>query len=173
VSFDEATRQALRELTEAGVDFIVVGGMAAIILGVPIFTQDLDIVHRRTSENVARLLAWLLAHGAYHRLDLANRRLPPKEDALLGHGHVNLQTDLGKIDVLCELGEGEGYDEIVADTVVVDNGTFTLRVLDLPRLITVKAKAGRPKDRAVLPVLVATLDEQRRAKKVRGRDDEG
>ena len=54
----------------------------------------------------------------------ANRRLQPKEDALLGHGHVNLQTDLGKLDVLCELGEGEGYDEILADTVLVDNGAF-------------------------------------------------
>jgi hypothetical protein len=27
---------------------------------------------------------------------------------------VNLQTDLGKLDVLCELGEGEGYEEILA-----------------------------------------------------------
>jgi hypothetical protein len=152
VSLDEKAQQTLRELVETGVEFIVVGGTAAILLGVPILTLDLDIVHRRTPENVARLLAWLLEHGAYHRLDLANRRLPPKEDALLGHGHMNLQIDLGKLDVLCELGEGEGYEE------------FQLRVLGLPRLIAVKARAGRPKDRAVLPVLVATLDEQIRAK---------
>jgi hypothetical protein len=111
------------------------------------------------------LLSWLRAHGAYHRFDLANRRLPPTEELLLGHGHVNLQTDQGKLDVLCELGEGEGYEEILADTVLVDDGSITLRVLGLPRLIAVKARAGRPKDRAVLPVLVATLDEQTRAKR--------
>jgi hypothetical protein len=51
-----------------------------------------------------------------------------------------------------------------ADTVLVDDGSISLRVLGLPRLIAVKARAGRPKDRAVLPVLVATLDEQTRAK---------
>ena len=87
--------------------------MAAILQAVPILTEDLDIVHKRTPENVARLLAWLLEHDAYSRFDLANRRLRPKADALLGHGHINLQTDLGKLDVLCELSEGEGYEEIL------------------------------------------------------------
>ena len=152
----------LAGLQQAGVEFIVVGGGAAVLLNVPILTEDVDIVHRRTPENVGRLLKWLLEHGAYHRYDLANRRLPPKEDALLGHGHLNLQTDLGKIDVLCELSEGEGYEEIAADSVLVESGGGLLRVLDLPRLIAVKARAGRPKDRAALPVLVAALDEKRR-----------
>jgi hypothetical protein len=162
VSLSERSLQILRELTAAGVELIVVGGSAAILGGAFIVTEDLDIVHRRTPENVARLLAWLLAHGAYHRFDLANRRLPPREDALLGHGHLNLQIDLGKLDVLCELAEGEGYDEILADTILVENGELTVRVLGLSRLIAVKARANRPKDRAVLPILVAALDEQRR-----------
>lgn len=152
----------LAELTAAGVDFIVVDGSAAILGGAFIVTEDLDIVHQRTPENVTRLLAWLVAHGAYHRYDLANRRLPPKEDALVGHGHLNLMTDLGKLDVLCELGEGEGYEEILPDTVMVEDRVGSLRVLGLARLIAVKGRAGRPKDRAVLPVLVAALDEQRR-----------
>jgi hypothetical protein len=155
----------LRGLVETGVDLVVVGGQAAVLQGALIVTQDLDIVHRRTPENVARLLSWLLAHDAYNRADLANRRLRPKEDVLLGHGHILLQTDLGKLDVLCELGEGEGYDEILPDTVVLEADGIRLRVLGLERLIAVKGRAGRPKDRAVLPVLIATLDEQRRQSK--------
>jgi hypothetical protein len=164
VSADEQADAIIHGLYEAGVEFIVVGGMAAVLQKAPVLTEDLDIVHRRTPENVGRLLAWLLAHGAYHRLDLAQRKLPPTEAALLGHGHLNLQTTLGKLDVLCELGEGEGYDEILADTIELNSGPLPVRVLGLSRLIAVKARAGRPKDRAVLPVLVATLDEQRRGK---------
>lgn len=152
----------LAGLYDAGVEFIVVGGAAAVLLSTPVVTEDVDIVHRRTPENIARLLPWLLAHGAYHRYDLANRRLPPKADALGGHGHLNLQTDLGKLDVLCELAEGEGYEEILEDTIVLADAPRPLRVLALPRLIAVKARVGRPKDRAVLPVLLAALDEQRR-----------
>lgn len=161
---EEQADAILRGLHEAGVEFVIVGGMAAVLQRAPILTEDLDIVHRRTIDNVTRLLVWLRQHDAYHRFDLMQRRLPPTEAQLLGHGHVNLQTDLGKLDVLCELGEGEGYEEILHDTLLFDAGPFPIRVLGLPRLIAVKAKAGRPKDRAVLPVLLATLDEQRRTK---------
>jgi len=47
---------------------------------------------------------------------------------------------------------------------IVDEGRL-LRVLDLPTLITVKTKAGRPKDRLVLPILIATLEERNKAKR--------
>jgi hypothetical protein len=155
----------LRGLTDAGVEFVVVGGSGALMLGAPIVTFDLDIVHRKTPENVDRLLAWLLLHGAYHRLDLANRKLPPTREPLLGSGHLNLQLDLGKLDVLCELSLGEGYDEILSHSVLLELGGYRVRVLGLEKIIEAKTRAGRPKDRAVLPVLLATLDEQRRAKR--------
>jgi len=162
VSLAGDTPQLIEGLVQAGISFIVVGGAAGVILGAPIVTLDLDIVHQKAPENINRLLAWLLAHGAHHRFDLANRRLPPTREQLAGSGHLNLQLDLGKLDVLCELGPGEDYENLMADTVLVDNGLFSLRVLELHRLIAVKARAGRPKDRAVLPVLLATLDEQKR-----------
>ncbi len=160
---DERSDAILRGLCEVGVDFIIVGGTAAVLLGAPVVTEDVDIIHRKTPDNIERLLTWLLAHGAYHRLDLAKRRLPPDAAALSGHGHINLQTDLGKLDVLCELGEGEDYDHVLADTLILDQGPFPVRVLTLPRLIAAKSRAGRPKDRLALPVLIATLDEQMRS----------
>jgi hypothetical protein len=159
---EQRTADILRGLVDSGVEFIVVGGTAAVMLGAPVVTEDVDIVHRRTPENVTRLIAWLHDHGAYHRLDLMNRKLAPKADMLSGVGHLNLQTRLGKLDVLCELGEGEGYEEILSDTITLTDGETTVRVLDLPRLIAVKARANRAKDRLVLPLLLATLDERRK-----------
>lgn len=163
MSVRESIDAIVHELHAAGVEFIIVGATAAVMVGTPILTQDVDIVPRRTPENAQRLHEWLLAHGAYHRYDLANRRLPPARDVLMGHGHINLQIDLGMLDILCELEPGQGYEELLADTVLVDIGDGKLvRVLSLSRLIAAKAHAGRPKDRAVLPVLMATLDEQKR-----------
>jgi len=149
----------LAELTAAGVEFIIVGGAAALLHGAPITTQDLDIVHERSPENVARLLDVLLRLDAVFRYDLANRRLRPTAELLAGHGQINLSTTLGPIDPLCELGEGQGYEQLLPHTVVMTDGDLTLRVLDLPTLIDVKSKTGRAKDRAVLPVLLATLEE--------------
>jgi hypothetical protein len=154
----------LSELAQGGVEFIVVGGAAALLQAAPISTQDLDIVHRRTPENVERLLCVLERLDAFFRYDLANRRLKPTAEMLLGHGQLNLSTTLGPLDPLCELGDGEGYDELLAHTIVVGDGGLALRVLDLETLIAVKARAGRPKDKAVLPVLIATLEERRKTK---------
>jgi hypothetical protein len=150
----------LAKLCDAGVEFIVVGGAAAAFQGAPITTIDLDIVHRRTPENVARLLEVLLQIDATMRYDFAHRGLRPTAEMLAGRGQINLSTTLGPIDPLCELDEGRGYDELLAHSrLVIDEGR-QLRVLDLPTLIQVKTKAGRPKDRLALPILIATLQER-------------
>ena len=52
--------------------------------------------------------------------------------------------------------------ELLEHTVLFDRDVASLRVLDLPRLIQAKPNANRPKDRAVLPLLIATLDERKR-----------
>lgn len=108
---DEGAGGVLDGLLASKIDFIVVGATAAVMQGAPVVTFDLDIVHRRSLDNVERLLSWLLENGAYHRFDLANRKLPPTREALLGQGHINLATGVGDIDVLCELEPGQGFDE--------------------------------------------------------------
>lgn len=116
---DEPTERVLLELLDGGVELIVVGGLAAVLSGVPVVTFAVDIVHRRTPENVERLLAVLLRGGAYHRLDLANRRLPPTRDALLGRGHLNLAVGDAKLDVLCEIDPSAAYEDLLASTYMV------------------------------------------------------
>jgi len=126
----------LAKLCDAGVEFIIVGGAAAVIQGAPITTNDLDIVHRRTPENVARLLEVLLHLDATMRYDFANRGLRPTAEMLAGKGQINLSTSLGPLDPRCELDEGKGYDELLPHSrSVIDEGR-PLRVLDLPTLIT-------------------------------------
>ena len=136
---------------------------AAVFLGVPATTLDLDIVHRRTSDNIERLLKLLASIGAYCRHDLANRRLSPTAEALAGHGHQNLQTNYGPLD-LCQLDD-LGYEVLLPRTILVEDGSLSLRVLDLPTLIEVKTKAARPKDKIALPLLLATLEERDKAKR--------
>ena len=148
-------------LTGAGVEFIVVGGTAAVLHGAPITTQDLDIVHRQTPENVDRLVNVLEQLDAVFRPVLADRHIRPTREHLSGDGQLNLSTRLGPLDPLCRMDD-HGYDELIERTIEVSDGSLTLRVLDLPALIEAKSRAGRPKDRLVLPVLLRLLDEQAR-----------
>ena len=150
--------ELLRRLAEAGVEFIVVGGAAAVLHGAPITTEDLDIVHRRSPENVSRLKTLLDELDARVR-ELANRRLPPQESALLGDGHVLLSTNLGPLDCLGTLIDGRGFDELIFHSETIKDEGVEFLVVDLPTLIELKTKTGRAKDRLMLPVLVAVAEQ--------------
>jgi hypothetical protein len=154
----------LRVLTEHDVDFIVVGGVSAVLNGAPTVTFDLDVVHARTPENVARLLAALRELDAVSRLHLP-RRLVPDATHLSSPGHQLLATNAGPLDVLGEIGGRRGYDDLLTSTLEVElpNGR-RVRILTLEALIETKQASGRPKDLAVLPLLRATLEERRRGR---------
>jgi hypothetical protein len=150
--------ELLRRLAAAGVEFIVVDGAAAVLHGAPITTEDLDIVHRRTPENVSRLENLLDELDAHVR-ELANRRLVPQESALLGEGHVLLSMRLGPLDCLGTLSDGRGFEELVSHSESIADEGAEFRVVDLSTLIDIKAKTGRAKDHLMLPVLVALAEE--------------
>jgi hypothetical protein len=159
----ESTRflALLRVLAAHQVEFILVGGLAAVLHGAPIVTADLDIVHRRTPENVRRLLAALAELDAVYRLDA--RRLRPTESHLLGPGHALLSTRLSDLDVLGTIFADTPFEDLVADSVEMELGDVTIRVLSMERLIESKEFTGRPKDLAALPALRAALNLSRKA----------
>lgn len=151
----------LRLLATNQVEFIVVGMTAGVLHGAPVSTVDLDVVHRRSRGNVARLLHVLAALDAVYRHD--PRKLRPQESHLMGPGHQLLTTTHGDLDCLGAIGEGLAYEDLIEQTVAMTlAGGLVVRVLSLPALIEAKERAGRPKDLAALPLLRATLDEVRR-----------
>ncbi len=149
----------LASLLEGRVELIVIGGAAAILHGSTTTTQDLDIVHQRTPENVARLLAVLARLDATIR-EPGQRGLRPDEQLLLNGKQPLLSTSLGDLDTLCVLHDGRGYDDLLAHSIEMQMDDHTLRVLDLDTLIEIKAAANRPKDRVVLPILLALRTER-------------
>jgi hypothetical protein len=153
--------EALRLLATERVEAVLVGMLSAAMRGAPVTTFDIDLVHRRTPENVERLLRALLSIDAVHRGD--PRTLRPTAERLLGPGHQLLSTRLGDIDCLGALHGGESYDDLLplSDAMPLGEG-LTLQVLRLESLIEIKRAAGRPKDRAALPVLEETLRLEQR-----------
>jgi hypothetical protein len=153
--------EILRRLAAGEVEFIVVGMTAGILQGAPVTTVDLDVVHRRSRENVERLLQVLAGMDAVYRHD--PRHLRPGVSQLAGPGHQLLTTTEGDLDCLGTIDQDRGYEELLGQTVEMSLADGrTVRVLSLPALIEAKERSGRPKDLAVLPVLRATLDETKR-----------
>ena len=136
---------ALRSFCESGVEFIVVGGLAAVLNGAPVDTYDVDLVYSRVPENVGRLLKLL---GESH---------------LAGSGHLNLLTRYGPMDLLAQIGQGLGFAELLAGSNEMEIGAgVRVRVVNLETVISVKEYLGSEKDLAALPVLRRTLEESRK-----------
>jgi len=149
----------LRSLAEAGVDFIVIGGTAAVLHGAPTTTLDLDIVHSLDTANLDRLERLLAELGAIAR-DPGGRRLPPERSHLEAGGQLRLLTRLGPLDLLGRLADGRGYDQLADHTVLLEDVDLRVRVLDLETLIEVKRHVGRARDRLHLSLLLALQEER-------------
>jgi hypothetical protein len=127
--------EILRALSEGEVEFILVGGVAAVALGCPINAMDLEVVHKATPENV--------------------RRLP---GSLVG-------VDARYLAALGTIGAGHAYADLLPHTVEIEfSPGLHCRVLDLETQIAIKEEIGAEKDLAMLPILRRTLAESRRPK---------
>jgi predicted nucleotidyltransferase len=150
----------IRLLVESGVEFILIGGAAATAHGAARLTLDLDIVYRRTPDNLERLATCLAPHHPYLRG--VQPGLPFRFDAATLRRGMNftLVTDLGDLYLLGEITGGGRYEELLPDTVSLVLYGVTCRCLGLRRLIEVKRAAGRPKDLEAIAELEALLEER-------------
>ncbi len=121
----------LARLAASGTEFLLVGGLAAVAQGAPLTTIDVDVVHRRDADNVARLLLFLESVGARYRGRPAGQLLRPTREALLGEGHQLLATDLGPLDVLGAVEGGRDYTSLLPEAITVTVEGQPVRVVRL------------------------------------------
>src|ERR1700691_2645612 len=121
----------LRALHDPGVEFILVGGVSAVLNGAPIYTFDIDVVHSRDAANIARLLPVLEILDAIFRIQ-PERRLRPNASHLASAGHLNLITRYGPLDLLGTIGRELGYQDLLPHSIELDiSEGLRIRVLDL------------------------------------------
>lgn len=152
----------IRTLCHHRVDFVVVGGVSAVIHGAAIATLNLEIAHSRERENVERLLTALSDLEAIYRFQ-PERKLTPSATHLESPGHQLLLTRFGALDVLGMIGNGHEYPELALRSLCIElEGGVSVRVLDLATLIDVKKEVGAEKDLAVMKTLERLLNSQRK-----------
>jgi predicted nucleotidyltransferase len=153
-------RELIRSLVAARVEFIIVGGAAAIAHGASRLTEDLDLVYLRDPKNVEAIIKSLAPFAPYLRGAPAG--LPFKWEAQTIWNGLNftLTTSLGPLDLFAEITLGGTYDDLLPHTVTLDVFDGRCLCLGLERLIQVKHAAGRPKDFDAIAELQALLEER-------------
>jgi Nucleotidyl transferase AbiEii toxin, Type IV TA system len=138
--------EILRRLVERGVDFVVIGGIAAVLHGSARTTFDLDISFATDDANFAALGDVLTALSA--RLKGIDDELPfvPDAQTLRRVELLTLVTSLGELDVLSGPPGAPPYAELRRNADRYDLGGFNVSVASIDDLIAMKQAAGRAKD---------------------------
>lgn len=149
---------AIQVLCDSGVEFVVIGGWAAIFHGSAHVTNDLDICYARNRVNLRRLAAALAPFHPMHR-EFPEHLPFLWDETTLANGTVfTLVTDLGIIDLLAEVAGIGAFREVNEASIEVEAFQRRVRTLDIRALIRAKRAAGRPKDLLLLPELEGLLE---------------
>ena len=154
-------RRLVAILCDAGTEFILVGGVAATAHGAARTTLDLDVVYRRTPENLRRLAAALRDSSPYPRGAPPGLPFQWDEQTLQNGLNFTLTTALGDIDLLGEITAGGGYEELLDKTIEISLFGRSCLCIRLDELIRVKRAAGRPKDYEAIAELELLLELER------------
>ena len=142
----------LQALAAAGVRFVVVGGVAVILHGVPRTTADLDIVADLDRENLLGLVEVLLGLGFRPRAPVDARRLAEPEErrrwseekGLKAFSFHRADRPLDAVDVL--LDSPVPYEQLARGSVTIQADSLHLRIAAVEDLVAMKLAAGRAQD---------------------------
>lgn len=161
----------VRTLDRHGVQYVVVGGAAALGYGASRMTTDADCVPQHEPDNLERLAAAMRELNTRLRVegmsDEQAKKLPHTIDGrTLSRAEIaTWMTDAGALDILKDIPDRDGhpqrYEDLAARAQIVQTtDDVQLRVAGLGDIIASKEWAGRPKDHAALPELYALRDAQ-------------
>lgn len=135
----------LRRLVNGGVDFVLIGGSAAIAHGSAVTTEDVDICASLDEENARRIVRAFADANPRWRMRPDLPVITP-DDLRPGLKNMYLRTDLGQLDVLGEVPQVCSFDELKGTAVEMEFGDIKCRVIDIDTLIRAKGAAGRQRD---------------------------
>ncbi|HKR65166.1 MAG TPA: hypothetical protein VJZ00_15655 [Thermoanaerobaculia bacterium] len=154
-------RPALRVLLSHDVRFVVVGGIAGVLLGSPSLTFDLDICYDRGQKNLEALADALKELKATLRGAPADLPFLLDAKTLRMGDSFTFDTATGSLDCLGTPSGTTGYADLMKNAKQVETvGGLRVWVASIDDLIRMKRAAGRPKDRIAVEILTALKEER-------------
>lgn len=136
----------LQRLSEAGIEFVVVGGVAAVLHGSSLVTRDLDVCANLNGENLQKLRDAFRDLHPVHRIGPERHSFLEIPEPGASLTNLYLQTDLGALDLLGSITGIGDFDQVRKSAIQVELFGRKVKVLALEALIKAKEAVGRQKD---------------------------
>jgi len=142
------------------VEFVLIGGFAAVAHGVSLMTQDVDVCCRFSPENLRAIESALRDLHPVHRMTPQKLPLVLTDELCLRLKNLYLDTDWGPLDCLSSvLGIGD-FDEVKRRSIEAAITAGLCRVLDIDALIQAKSATNRTHDRMTILQLKAIKERK-------------
>jgi len=145
----------LRRLTDAGIEFVIVGGYAGVVHGCSYVTQDIDICCLFSPANLLALQQALADLHPVHRMTPGRKPLSLTAERAARFTNLYLDTDLGRLDCLSAVAGLGDYGKVKQASEPIEVEGMRLYVLTLDALIRSKQSLNRPRDQQALRQLQA------------------
>jgi hypothetical protein len=156
-------RRLLEHLTGNGVEYVVIGGIAASLHGSERNTFDLDISPDQEPSNLERLGVALIEIDARLRDIVEDVPFVPDGRSLAGIEILTLATALGPLDILTRPHGSPPYSTLRRRATRMEIGApAPVLVASIDDLIAMKRESDRPKDREDVERLEALTRLSRR-----------
>ena len=148
-------------LAKHDVDYVLIGGLAAVLHGSTAMTNDADIYPSKQPENLEHLSSALVDLEARLRVDTNpdGVAFDPHPVLIESMAMLNMTTRCGDLDLTFTPAGLDSYSAVVDNAAMFLIGGHSIRVAALGDIIRSKEAAGRPKDHATLPILRALQEE--------------
>jgi len=152
----------LKTLIHSPVDFILVGGFAAVLHGCNQITRDIDICILYSPEQIELLRGTLKPFHSVHRKMKPQKSFLDFPKDLSKKQDFYLKTDLGTLDIITSVaGIGE-YLNVLKNCLEVEILGGRCFLISVEDLIKSKKTLGRHRDLIVVEELEAILEEQKK-----------
>jgi hypothetical protein len=148
-------RELFRALAEHGVDYLVIGGVAAQVHGHRRTTKDLDVTPAPDPKNFERLAAALVALEAHPAELGAGAPTPTAEQLHVASIVPPLATQHGELHILNDVPGAADYAAMRTRALESNLGGIAVRIVGVDDLVRMKRAAGRPRDLEDVEALTA------------------
>lgn len=145
----------IRTLSQHGVDYVLVGALAARLQGFPRLTADLDLTPSDEPDNLEALASALRSLNARVFTDGVPEGLAFDCSArtLASAALWNLVTDAGRVDVIYRPAGTSGFADLLDDAVRFEVYDTEILAASLADIVRSKEATGRPQDRQDVVIL--------------------
>ena len=156
--------EIFKKFNELKIDYLIVGGLAVNLHGVPRMTYDIDIMIKLEKKNISKIVKQLIEWGYRLKMpvdpmelgDIKKIKNRIKEKGMKAINFYHSDFPIAEIDIVVD--SPIPYSKLKSNAIYVEVSDERLPVINIHDLIYIKSKAGRKQDMADVESLKKILE---------------